>query len=72
MGHPSASCLDEAGAEAAEEVFAGVFGLGQGLRLVAVFEGDFLEEEIDGVFGLESLRDQLADARAEVVGVGGA
>ena len=62
--------LDEAGAEAAEEVFACGFGLGEGLGLVAVFEGDFLEEEVDGIFGLEALRDQLADARGEVIGVG--
>jgi len=63
--------LDQAGADSAEEVFAVGFGLGQDFWLVAVLEGDFLEEEFDGVFGLEALGDQLADARGEAVGIVG-
>ncbi len=49
--------LDQAGAEAAEEVFGVGFGLGLDFGLVAVFESEFLEEEVDGVFGLEALGD---------------
>jgi hypothetical protein len=63
--------LDQTGADAAKEIFAVGFGLGESLGLVAVFEGDFLEEKIDGVFGLEALRDQFADAGGEILGVGG-
>ncbi len=41
--------------------------------MIAIFEGYFLEEKFDGVFGLEALGDELADARGEAVGiVGGA
>ena len=87
MGHPIAELcsagqprrlslrghfLDQAGADAAEEVFAVGFGLGQDFWLVAVFERDFLEEEFDGIFGLEALGDQLSDARGEAVGIVGA
>jgi len=63
--------LDQASADAAEEVFAVGFGLGQDFGLVAVFERDFLQEKVDGIFGFETLRDQLADARGEAVGVVG-
>ena len=61
--------LDQASADAAEEVFAVGFGLGQDFGLVAVFERDFLQEKVDGIFGFETLRDQLADARGEAVRV---
>ena len=37
--------------------------------MVAVFESYFLEEKFDGIFGLEPLRDQFANARSEAVGV---
>jgi len=63
--------LDEAGADSAEKVFAVGFGLGQDFWLVAVFEGYFLQEKFDGIFGLEALRDQLADARSKAVGIVG-
>jgi len=63
--------LDQAGADSAEEVFGVGFGLGQDFGLVAVFEGDFLEEEFYGVFGLEALGDEFADAGGEAVGVVG-
>jgi len=39
--------------------------------LIAVFEGDFLEEKFDGVFGFEALGHEFADARGEAVGVVG-
>jgi len=45
------------GTDSAEEVFGVGFGLGEDFGLIAVFEGDFLEKEFDGVFGLEALRD---------------
>jgi len=64
--------LDQAGADAAEEVFAVGFGLGESLGLVAVFEGDFLKEKFDRVFGLEALGDEFSDAGGEVFGVGAA
>ena len=63
--------LDQAGADSAEEIFAVGFGLGQDFGLVAVFEGDFLEEEFDRIFGFEALGDELADAGSEAVGVVG-
>jgi hypothetical protein len=63
--------LDQAGADAAEEVFAVGFGLGQDFWLVAILEGDFLQEEFDCVFGLEALGDQFADAWGEAVGIVG-
>jgi hypothetical protein len=63
--------LDEAGADAAEEIFAVGFGLGQNFGLIAVFEGYFLQEKFNGIFGFEALRHQLADARGEAVGVVG-
>jgi len=63
--------LDQAGADAAEEVFGVEFGLGQDFGLVAVFEGDLLEEQFDGVFGFEALGDEFADAGSEAVGVVG-
>ena len=50
-------CLDQAGADSAEEVFGVGFSLRQDFGLVAVFEGYFLEEEFDGVFGFEALGD---------------
>ena len=37
--------------------------------MVAVFESYFLQEKFDGIFRLETLRDQLANARGEAVGV---
>ena len=63
--------LNQTGADAAEEVFAIGFGLGQDFGLVAVFEGYFLEEEFDGVLGFEALGDELADAWGEAVGIVG-
>ena len=60
---------DQAGADSAEEVFAVGFGLSQNFWIVAVFEGDFLQEEFDGILGLEALRNELADARSEAVGI---
>ena len=60
---------DQAGADSAEEVFAVGFGLGQNFWIVAIFEGDFLKEEFDGILGLEALRNELADARREAVGI---
>ena len=68
---PRENSLDEAGADSAEEVFGVGLGLGQDFGLVAVFEGDFLEEKFDGVFGLEALGNQFADAGGEAVGVVG-
>ncbi len=61
--------LDEAGADSAEEVFAVGFGLGQDFGLVTVLESDFLQEEFYGIFGLEALLNQLADAGREAVRV---
>ena len=49
------SVSDQAGADAAEEVFAVGFGLGQDLGLIPVLQSDFLQEEFDGIFGLEAL-----------------
>jgi hypothetical protein len=73
MGHPThvAVGLDQAGADSAEEIFGVGFGLGQDFGLVAIFEGDFLEEEFDGVFGLEALGYEFSDAGGEAVGVVG-
>jgi hypothetical protein len=73
MGHPTyvTVALDQAGADSAEEIFGIDFGLRQDFGLVAVFEGDFLKEEFDGVFGLEALGDEFADAGGEAVGVVG-
>ena len=62
---------DQAGADAAEEVFAVGFGLFQDFGLVAIFQRYFLQEKLDGIFGLEALRHQFADARGEAVGVVG-
>ena len=70
MKRATNTVLDEAGADSAEEVFGVGFGLGHGFGLVAVFEFDFLEEEFYGIFGLEALGDELADAGGEVFGVG--
>ena len=39
--------------------------------MIAVFERYFLQEKLDGILGLEALRDQLTDARSEAVGVVG-
>ena len=70
-GAPSHTKLDQAGANATEEVFAVGFRLGEDFWLVAVLEGDLLEEEFYRVFGLEALGDELADARGEAVGIVG-
>jgi hypothetical protein len=68
---PHISFLDQAGTDSAEEVFAVGFGLGQDFGLVAVFEGNFLQEEFDRILGLEALGDELADAGSEAVGIVG-
>ena len=63
--------LDQAGADTAEKIFGVGFGLGLDFGLIAVFEGYFLEEEFDGILGLEALSDELADAWGEAVRVVG-
>ena len=63
--------LNNAGADAAEEIFGVGFCLGQDFGLVAILEGHFLQEEFDGVFGFEALGDEFADAGSEAVGVVG-
>jgi hypothetical protein len=61
--------LDEACSNAAKEIVAVGFGLGQDFWLVAVFERYFLKEKFDGILGFKTLCDQLADARGEAIGV---
>jgi len=63
--------LDQAGSEAAEEVLGFGFGLGYDLGLVVVFEFHFLKKEFDGVFGLEAVGDQFADAGSKALVDGG-
>src|SRR5579863_511133 len=70
--HGSEERLDQAGADAAEEVFAVGFGLGEGFGLVAVFERDLLKKKFDGILGLEALGNQFSDAGGEVFSVGAA
>ena len=63
--------LNQAFADSAEEVFAFGAGLFENLGLIAVFEGDFLQKKFDGIFGLEALSTEFADACGEASGVGG-
>lgn len=63
--------LDEAFADAAEKVFAFGTGLFENLWLTGVFEHDFLHDEFDGVFGLETLRNQFPNAGGKALGSGG-
>ena len=39
----------------------------ENLRFTVVFEGDFLQEDVDGIFWLESLRNEFSDAPWEAV-----
>ena len=63
--------LDQAFADAPEKIFAFGAGLLENFWLIAVFECDFLEKKFDRIFGLKSLRTQLADAGSETLGIGG-
>ena len=63
--------LDQASADAAQEVFGVGFGLGQDLGIVAILEGYFLQEKLDRIFWFETLVDEFADAGSEAVAVVG-
>jgi hypothetical protein len=67
MTIPKFRFLDQAGAEAAEEVVGFGLGLGEDFGLIAEFERGFLEEKFDGVFGLEAMGDHLFDTGGEAV-----
>ena len=61
---------DQAGSQPTQEVFALGFGLRQDLGLVGIFDSNFLQEQLDGIFWLEAVRYHAAQAGGKAVSVG--
>src|SRR5215469_7835143 len=71
-GEPTSRALDQPCLHPPQEIFPIRLGLLERLGIIAEFQRNFLQKQLDGILGLKTLRDESADSWREALGIGSA